>query len=168
MVSVDISLTPSLPGVSLPLSLSLNKRILGDFMGIMFFRQDSLKSEGRCHADLRIKTRPVGRLILYTYYIPCTPTRYTVKRSVPRPSQLPARTCTGHGSRPLASRHPPQELRATLQAALAPHSIGGSLRGGVRMVLAVDEARAWVGSTVPRSRDLVRAVGGGARARNAV
>ena len=25
----------------------------------MFFRQDSLKSEGRCHADHRIKTRPV-------------------------------------------------------------------------------------------------------------
>ena len=115
-----------------------------------------------------IAYRPVDPL--HTYYIPCTPTRYTVKRSVPRPSQLPARTCTGHGSRPLASRHPPQELRATLQAALAPHSIGGSLslRGGVRMVLAVDEARAWVGSTVPRSRDLVRAVGGGARARNAV
>ena len=30
----------------------------GRFYGIMFFRQDSLKSEGRCHADLRIKTRP--------------------------------------------------------------------------------------------------------------
>ena len=36
MVSVDISLTPSLPGVTLPLSLSLNKRILGDFMGLCF------------------------------------------------------------------------------------------------------------------------------------
>ena len=59
MVSVDISLTPSLPGVSLPLSLSLNKRILGDFMGIMFFRQDSLKAEGRCHVDPKINTRPV-------------------------------------------------------------------------------------------------------------
>ena len=30
----------------------------GRFYGIMFFRQDSLKSEGRCHADPRIKTRP--------------------------------------------------------------------------------------------------------------
>ena len=47
MVSVDISLTPSLPGVSLPLSLSLNKRILGDFMGLYFFgRIRSNRKEG--------------------------------------------------------------------------------------------------------------------------
>ena len=31
----------------------------GRFHGIMFFRQDSLKSAGRCHADPRINTRPV-------------------------------------------------------------------------------------------------------------
>ena len=30
----------------------------GRFYGIMFFRQDSLKSEGRCHTHLRINTRP--------------------------------------------------------------------------------------------------------------
>ena len=32
----------------------------GRFYGIMFFRQDSLKSEGRCHAHPRIKTRPAA------------------------------------------------------------------------------------------------------------
>ena len=32
----------------------------GRFYGIMFFRQDSLKSAGRCHADPRINTRPGG------------------------------------------------------------------------------------------------------------
>ena len=33
----------------------------GRFYGIMFFRQDSLKSEGRCHADHKINTRPDRR-----------------------------------------------------------------------------------------------------------
>ena len=33
----------------------------GRFYGIMFFRQDSLKSEGRCHTHPRINTRP-GRI----------------------------------------------------------------------------------------------------------
>ena len=37
MVSVDISLTPSLPGATLSLSGSQNKRILGDFRGRMLF-----------------------------------------------------------------------------------------------------------------------------------
>ena len=47
MVSVDISLTPSLSGATLPLSLSLNKRILGDFMGLCFFgRIRSDRKEG--------------------------------------------------------------------------------------------------------------------------
>ena len=37
MVFVDISLTSSLLGATLPLSLSLNKRVLDDFMGLCFF-----------------------------------------------------------------------------------------------------------------------------------
>ena len=40
MVSVDISLTPSLPGATLSLSLSLNKRILGDFTGYYVFSEE--------------------------------------------------------------------------------------------------------------------------------
>ena len=36
MVSLDISLTPSLSGATLLLSGSQNKRILGDFMGLCF------------------------------------------------------------------------------------------------------------------------------------
>ena len=39
-VSVDISLTPSLPGATLSLSLSLNKRILGDFTGYYVFSEE--------------------------------------------------------------------------------------------------------------------------------
>ena len=47
LVSVDISLTPSLSGPTLPLSLSLNKRILGDFIGLCFFsRIRSNQKEG--------------------------------------------------------------------------------------------------------------------------
>ena len=47
MVSSDISLTPSLPGATLSLSLSLNKRILDDFMGLCFFgRIRSKRKEG--------------------------------------------------------------------------------------------------------------------------
>ena len=36
MVSVYISLTPSLPGATLSLSGSQNKRVLGNFMGLFF------------------------------------------------------------------------------------------------------------------------------------
>ena len=45
MVSVDISLTPSLPGATLSLSLSPNKRILGDFMGLCFFGRLRLRQK---------------------------------------------------------------------------------------------------------------------------
>ena len=45
MVSVDISLTPSLPGTTLTLSLSLNKRILDDFMGLCFFGRIRLRQK---------------------------------------------------------------------------------------------------------------------------
>ena len=37
--NVECALTPSLPGATLSLSGSQNKRILGDFMGRMFFRK---------------------------------------------------------------------------------------------------------------------------------
>ena len=37
MVSMDISLTPSLPGATLSLSSSLSKRVLGDYMRVCFF-----------------------------------------------------------------------------------------------------------------------------------
>ena len=61
MVFVDISLTPSLLGATLPLSLSLNKRVLDDFMGLCFFALcaflPSVSARAR-HADLRIKTWP--------------------------------------------------------------------------------------------------------------
>ena len=61
MVSVDISLTPSLPGATLPaVSLSLNKRILGDFMGLCFFgRIRSNRKEG----VTRIPESTHGRVI---------------------------------------------------------------------------------------------------------
>ena len=45
MVSVDISLTPSLPGATLSLSGSQNKRILGDFMGLCFFGRLRLRQK---------------------------------------------------------------------------------------------------------------------------
>ena len=38
-------------------TVSLIKRILGDFYGIMFFRQDSLKSEGRYATSHRSTAR---------------------------------------------------------------------------------------------------------------
>ena len=45
MVSVGISLTPSLPGATLSLSGSRNKRILGDFMGLCFFGRLRLRQK---------------------------------------------------------------------------------------------------------------------------
>ena len=49
MVFVDISLTPSLLGATLPLSLSLNKRVLDDLMGLCFFgsRKDPPQTDGK-------------------------------------------------------------------------------------------------------------------------
>ena len=45
MVSVDISLTPFLPGATQSLSGSPNKRILGDFMGLCFFGRLRLRQK---------------------------------------------------------------------------------------------------------------------------
>ena len=45
MVSVDISLTPSLPGATLSLSSSLNKRVLGDYMRVCFFGRLRLRQK---------------------------------------------------------------------------------------------------------------------------
>ena len=45
MVSVDISLTPSLPGATLSLSGSQNKRVLGNFMGLCFFGRLRLRQK---------------------------------------------------------------------------------------------------------------------------
>ena len=45
MVSVDISLSPPLPGATLTLSGSRNKRILGDFMGFCFFGRLRLRQK---------------------------------------------------------------------------------------------------------------------------
>ena len=45
MVSMDISLTPSLPGATLSLSSSLNKRVLGDYMRVCFFGRLRLRQK---------------------------------------------------------------------------------------------------------------------------
>ena len=62
MVFVDISLTLSLPGATLLLSGSQNKRILGDFMGLCFFGRLRLRQkEGVTRIRLPlIKTSPVS------------------------------------------------------------------------------------------------------------
>ena len=60
MVSVDISLTPSLPGATLSLSGSQNKRILGDFMGLCFFGRIRLR---RKEGVTRITKSKRGRIV---------------------------------------------------------------------------------------------------------
>ena len=45
MVSMDISLTPSLPGATLSLSSSLSKRVLGDYMRVCFFGRLRLRQK---------------------------------------------------------------------------------------------------------------------------
>ena len=59
MASMDISLIPCMPGIILPPSWGAYKCVLCDSGVIMFFRKDPPQTEGRRHADLRIKTSPV-------------------------------------------------------------------------------------------------------------
>ena len=58
MASMDISLTPCMPGTILPPSWSAYKRVLCDSGVIMFFRKDPPQTEGRRDADPGIKTSP--------------------------------------------------------------------------------------------------------------
>ena len=58
MLFVDIFLTPSLLGATLPLSLSLNKRVLDDFMGLCFFGRIGLR---RKEGVTRIRKSKRGR-----------------------------------------------------------------------------------------------------------
>ena len=60
MASMDISLIPCMPrGIILPPSWGAYKCVLCNSGVIMFFRKDPPQTEGRRHADLRIKTSPV-------------------------------------------------------------------------------------------------------------
>ena len=55
------------PSTSIPLTVRLRLDNVGysgifwDIRGGMFFRKDSLKSEGRCHTHPKINTRPAGK-----------------------------------------------------------------------------------------------------------
>ena len=69
MVSVDISLTPSLPGATLSLSGGQNKRILDDFMGLCFFGRLRLRGK---EGVARIRESTYRRKKKRVRYGPCS------------------------------------------------------------------------------------------------